>query len=365
MQRAAPQQDSAMQTVTVSRGSIEQIVTAQGKLEPKEYVDVGAQVSGQLKNLYVEIGDNVRQGALLAEIDPRVYESQVEATKASLKTLQAQLAEQQAQIAFSESQFNRNKKLIEAKAISQEALEDAETSYKVAKAKAASLRAQIEQVNSTLSGDETNLSYTKIFAPMTGTVVLQPTRLGQTVNASQTAPTIVQIANLDMMTVRAQVAEADVSLLKPDMKVFFTTLGNERRWKGTVRQILPSPEVINDVVLYNALVDVDNADHQLMSGMSAQMFFEQGRAENVLLIPVAALGKRLPDQDNQSGKAYAVKVPQGKEQITKTVYIGLMNRDNAELRGGLNEGDVVIVPVAQSSPSRGQGQGGFRGGPRL
>jgi macrolide-specific efflux system membrane fusion protein len=353
----------------VMRGTIEETVTAQGKLEPKEFVDVGAQVSGQLKKLYVEIGNVVKKGELLAELDPRVYEARVEASKARLKTLQAQLNQQQAQAVFARQQYERNQRLMEAKAVSQEALQESQTALKVAEAGISSIRAQMEEIGSTLEGDETNLSFTKIYAPMDGTVVLQPTREGQTVNAAQTAPIIVQLADLDMMTVRAQVAEADVMRLIPDMEVAFTTLGNlERRWKGIVRQVLPTPEVINEVVLYNALVDVENKDRQLMTGMSVQMFFELQRAENTLIIPAEALGKRLREKDSKLGQAYQVRVREGKDIVEKTIYVGLLSRTQAEVKSGLKEGDEVAVAQrtggANGKKPAASGGRGMRG-PRL
>lgn len=341
---------AAYRLVTVERGSIEELVTAQGKLEPKEYVDVGAQVSGQLDRIHVEIGDAVTAGQLLAEIDPRVYESRVQADLARLKTLQAQLAEQQAQIRLAGQIHHRNQRLIEAHAVSQEAVEDSETAWEVAKARAASLAAQIEEAQSTLEGDQTNLSYTKIYAPIAGTVVVQSARAGQTLNATQQAPVIVQLANLDAMTVRAQVAEADVTRVTPGMKVYFTTLGAlDRRWQGTVRQLEPSPEVINDVVLYNALVDVDNRDRQLMTGMSTQVFFLLGAADDVPLLPVEALGKRLPGEDDSRGRAYAVKVESGTDLVERVVHIGLMNRTRTEVRAGLDDGERVAVPATEST----------------
>lgn len=350
-----PQQSNGAQNVevaTVSVGDIEEAVTAQGKLETKEYVDVGAQVSGQLKKIHVEIGDTVKKGDLLAEIDPRVYESRVAADQAQLKTLQAQLAEQQAQIVLARQVNDRNKRLIKSNAVSQEVLEDSDSSLKVALARAASLRAQIEQAQSTLNGDETNLSYTKIYAPMDGTVVSQTAREGQTLNASQQAPVIVQIADLNAMTVRAQVAEADVMRLKPGTPVYFTTLGSlDRRWEGTVRQILPSPEVINDVVLYNALVDVDNRDRQLMTGMSTQMFFVLNKAINVPLIPIAALGKRLPGEDANDNEAYSVRVRTPAGTVDRTILVGLVSRTKAEVRSGLRAGEEVELLTVRNDKS--------------
>lgn len=355
---------AAVSFVPVARGTVGETVTAQGKLEPREYVDVGAQVSGRVERLHVEIGDNVEEGDLIAEIDPRVYEAQVQASEARLQTLEAQLAEQQAQIVFARQQFERNTRLMKADAVSKEMLQDSETALKVAEARAKSIRAQIEEAKSTLEGNRTNLGFTKIYAPFAGTVVAQTTKEGQTVNANQTAPIIVQLADLDVMTVRAQVAEADVMRLKEGMDVSFTTLGSmERRWQGTVRQILPTPETINDVVLYNALVDAKNEDRQLMTGMSTQMFFDLGRAEDVLLIPSSALGKKLPPETCEQGQGYSVRVKQGQHDTAeKDVCIGLMSRTDAEVVSGLSQGELVAVPERQAGE---EGERRSRRGARL
>jgi macrolide-specific efflux system membrane fusion protein len=201
-------------------------------------------------------------------------------------------------------------------------------------------------LQSTLSGDKTNLGYTKIFASMNSTVVDQKAREGQTLNANQQTPNILQLAKLDVMTVRAQVAEADVMRLRPELPVYFSTLGSrERRWQATIRQILPTPEIINNVVLYNVLVDVNNQDRQLMTGMSTQMFFVLGKAEQVPLIPIATLGMRLREADNQNGAAYRVKelTEQGVQE--KTVYIGLKTRRFAQVREGLVVGAKLQLVV--------------------
>ena len=348
----------------ISTGTIEDMVTAQGKLEPKEYVDVGAQVSGQIKTLAAEVGDTVKNGDLIAEIDPEVFMTKVAADESRLKTLQAQRTQQLAETVSARQKLKRNQTLIKDNAISREVLEDAETAAKVSEAQVAALDAQIEEAQSTLEGDKANLSYTKIYATMDGTVVSQSVRQGQTVNANQTAPVIVQVANLDTMTVKAQVAEADIMKLKEGMKTYFTTLGSgARRWNGVVRQILPAPEVINDVVLYNVLVDVDNKDRQLMSGMSTQMFFVAARAENVLTVPVGALNKPVPAQDTEQGQAYQVKIAAGADTIDKVVIVGLMDRSFAEVKSGLNAGDKIILPAA-AAPKSSQGMGRM-GGPRL
>lgn len=325
--------------VVVMIGDIEENVTAQGKLEPKEYVDIGAQVTGQLQKIYVQIGDNVSAGQLLAQIDPRIYESRVRADEANIKNLQAQLQGQRAQEIYAKQLFERNRALLKSQGVSEQDFQNSEFNFKKAVATSESIEAQIAQVQSTLTGDKTNLGYTKIYAPIDSTVVDQKAREGQTLNANQQTPMILQLAKLDIMTVRAQVAEADVMHLRPDLPVYFSTLGSgERRWQGTIRQILPTPEVINNVVLYNVLVDVDNHDRQLMSGMSTQIFFVLGKAERVPLLPISALGKRMRDQDNQNGSAYQVKEITADGVQEKIIHVGLRNRRFAEVRDGLNEG---------------------------
>ncbi|OAH98972.1 efflux transporter periplasmic adaptor subunit [Methylomonas methanica] len=340
-------------SVEVTLGDLEENVTAQGKLEPKEYVDVGAQVTGQLQKIYVKIGDNVQAGQLLAQIDPRIYAARVAADEANIKNLQAQLAGQQAQVVFAQQQYDRNRELLQSKGVSVQDFQNSEFTLKNAKATAESLQAQIEQVQSTLNGDKTNLSFTKIFASMDGTMVDQKAREGQTLNANQTTPTILQLAKLDTMTVRAQVAEADVMRLRSDMPVYFTTLGSgERRWQGAVRQILPTPEVINNVVLYNVLVDVDNRDRQLMTGMSTQMFFVLGKAEQVPLIPVNVLGLRQRNQDQGNGHAYQVKVLTEQGPQDKIVQIGLRTRRFVQVLEGLAAGDQVQIAAGKEDKTK-------------
>ena len=340
---STPEDQDTQQFLEVFVGDIEENVTAQGKLEPKEYVDVGAQVTGQLQKLYVDIGDNVSAGQLLVEIDPRVYAARVQADEANIKNLQAQLAGQQAQVVFARQQFERNRELTKSKGVSEQDFQNSEFNLKKAGATAESIQAQIEQVQSTLSGDRANLGFTKIYAPMDGTVVTRTARLGQTLNANQTTPMIMQLAKLDAMTVRAQVAEADVMRLKPNLSVYFTTLGaGERRWQGTIRQILPSPEVVNNVVLYNVLVDVDNRDRQLMSGMSTQMFFVLSSASQVPLLPIAALGPRVPEADNEKGRAYRVKQMDGESVQEKVVHIGSLTRRLAQVIDGVEVGAKLL-----------------------
>jgi len=232
---------------TVQRGDLEDTVTATGILKPRDYVDVGTQVSGQLKKLHVEIGSPVKAGQLIAEIDPTVYQSRVEADEAQFRTQQAQLVDKQAQLTLAEQQHERQVNLMKDNATTQDALQTSEAALRSARAQIDVLKAQIEQTQSTLRGDQASLSYTKIYAPMSGTVVAQSAKQGQTLNANQQAPVIVRIADLSTMTVQSQVSEADVAKLRPGMRVYFATLGDTgKRWYGTLRQINPTPETVNN-----------------------------------------------------------------------------------------------------------------------
>jgi macrolide-specific efflux system membrane fusion protein len=357
-----PQRD-ALRPIAVTQGTIEEVVTAQGKLEAKQYVDVGTQVSGQLKKIHVEIGDAVVQGQLLAEIDPRVYQAQVEANEARIKSLQAQLAQQKARLTLAEENLGRNRSLIAVDAISRQALQETESQAAVEKAQVDSIAAQIQETESNLRASRANLGFTKIYAPMAGAVTTMPAREGQTLNANQSAPTILQIANLDLMTVRAQVAEADVTRLKEGMPAYFTTLGNgERRWQGKVRQVQPSPQIVNDVVLYDVLIDVKNERRQLMTGMTTQVFFIFGRAENATIIPAEALTRRAPDQDNEKGKAYRVLVQTASGREQRVIHVGLQTRAQAEVTDGLGAGERVFVSRPEETASAASGAGRNNGG---
>jgi len=360
---ASPDQGrTSLPTLTVAKGDVEDLVSAVGTLQPLNYVDVGTQVSGQLERILVEIGDEVKEGDLLAELDPTVYEARVAADRAQLRVLQAQVAERQAQLRLNEQQMKRQKQLLSARATSQDAYDSAVAARDVVQAQLEGLQAQIEQTQSNLKADEANLGYTKIYAPIAGTVIDITARQGQTLNANQQAPIILRLADLATMTVRAQVSEADVSRLKVGMPAYFTTLGlPDRRRDGVLRQILPTPEVVNNVVLYGALFDVPNPDRDLLPQMSAQVFFIVGAAKDVPLVPLSAL-QPLPPREGPSRYAAQVVTAGGTER--RVVELGVSNRTVAEVRSGLQPGDAIVAGGAARSSGSSGGRPPF-GGPRL
>ena len=330
---------TSIATVTVQRGDIEVTVTALGNLQPLNYVDVGAQVSGQLEKLHVDIGDTVEAGALLAEIDPQILFARVEAGRAQLQSQKAQLAERLAELELAEQQYQRQENLLSEDATSQDSYQVSVALVKTKQAQIAALKAQIEETESSLRGDEAELSYTKIYAPISGTVVALPARQGQTLNANLSAPVILRIADLSTMTVWTQVSEADVPKLKIGMEAYFTILGKPgQRWSGTLRQILPTPEVINNVVLYTALFEVANPEQQLMTQMTAQVFFVIASAHDVITVPTTAL----QPVDEKSGRYRVTVIGAQGVQTVREVEVGISNRVSAEIISGLREGERIV-----------------------
>ena len=344
-------------TAVAERGDIAITVSALGKIGPKTYVDVGAQVSGQLDIVHVEVGDVVEQGQLLAEIDPRVYESRVEADRARVESLQAQLAERQATLALAQTTHTRNSSIAARGLIAKDLVDASAATLKQSQAQLGSVRAQLKEAQSTLDGDVANLSYAKVYAPIAGTVVSQTVLEGQTLNTNQTAPTLLRIADLQTMTVTAQVAEADIPRLSVGTPAYFSTLGQpKRRWTGNVRQLLPTPDILNEVVLYKVLIDVQNDDGALLPDMTAQVFFTVDEAHDAVTVPINAVSAA-PGQDAASfvrvvGERGAVQ--------RREVQVGLRDRDRAQILSGLDAGERVIVPEAVAANVQQQGQrGGF------
>lgn len=341
-----PAAQPSLLTVPVERGDLEDLVTATGVLQPRDYVDVGAQVSGQLDIIHVRTGDQVRKGDLLAEIDPTVYVARVDATRAQLRNQQAQLMEREAQLTLAQIQHRRQQNLLKEEATSREAAQVAEAALRSAHAQIEAISAQIQQTESTLRAEEANLDYAKIYAPMDGTVVSIEARQGQTLNTNQQAPVLMRIADLSTMTVEAQVSEADIGKLRPGMPVYFTTLGSQqRRWESTLDRLEPTPTVENNVVLYNAVFEVPNAEGRLMTQMTAQVFFINNAARDALLVPVTALQQQGP-------QATVQVVGDDGEPRERQVTVGVTNRVQAEILDGLEEGERIV-----SSPRTAGGQG--------
>lgn len=348
---------------SVARGDIEHTVEATGILKPSRLVSVGAQVSGRIEVLHVKLGDKVKKGDLIAEIDSR---TQVNALQSARATLRSARASRDAQVATQrryELTLQRQERMLASEATSRSDYESAKANVDATREQIAALDAEIVQRETEVSTAQTNLEYTRITAPIDGTVLAVVAKQGQNVNAVQSAPTIVMLGNQATMTVYAQISEADVVRTKVDQEVYFTILGNhERRYTSKLRDIAPAPESVTNedsssstaststttstktAMYYNGLFDIDNADGVLRTYMTAQVSIVLGRAQGVLLVPSTALGERAADG------SYTVQVagPEGRPQPRK-IQVGLDNQAMAEVRSGLREGERVVVGEADAS----------------
>ena len=329
-------------TAPVTRTDIEQTVLATGTVKAFKQVDVGAQVSGQIQTIKVQLGQTVRKGDVLAIIDARTQ-------KNTLQTAQAQLASNQASLEKAQADFTRQQTMFNAGAASKE-------NFDAAKASLAAARASVNQSKISVDNAKLTLGYTQVLAPIDGVVVSLAVEEGQTVNANQSTPTLLTIAQLDKVTIRAEISEGDVTKVNIGMPAYFTILGeSEHRYETTLRAIDPGPTTLTDnstststssssasAIYYYGMLDVPNPDGELRIAMTTQVSIVANSAKNALTIPSTALGKK--DKD---GKYLVKTLTKDNKTEEHWVEVGLNNNVNAEIKSGLNEGDQVVV--SQSS----------------
>lgn len=375
----APPPRPQVATAPVQRADIEDTVLATGTLGAAKLVSVGAQVTGQVKRLFVELGDEVKQGQTIAEIDALPQQNALRNAQAQVQSSQAQLRAKQAGLAQAELVLQRQRALVAADAGARADLEAAEASVATTRAEIEALQAQIRQAQVAQSTAELNLSYTRVTAPMDGVVVAAVTEQGQTVNANQSAPTLIKLARLDTMTVKAQISEADVPRVKPGMPVYFSLLGEpDRRIEARLRAVEPGPTTIasdgsgtssssstssssgTSAIYYNGIFDVPNPDGRLRINMTAQTTIVLASARQALVVPSAALlGQGREGQ-------YRVRVLGADGQVQeKRVRIGLNNRVQAQVLDGLSEGEQVVTSEAVNGAAPSLGRRGGPGGPRM
>lgn len=354
-------------TVAVERGTVEQTVLASGVIEASSLVSVGSRVSGQVETLAVTLGQQVKQGDLIAQIDSLSQQNDVLQAEADLAQIEADILAKNASIREAELTLERNQQLSERRLSSTGDLEAAEAALAVARAGLLSLQAQKQRAEVTISNARLELARTRITAPIDGTVVAIVTSQGQTVNAGMDTPTIVKLANLERMVVKADVSEADVIRVEPGQVVGFTLLGEpDMTFEAVVRDVEPAPASIKEsdeistdtAIYYKGLFDVENPDRKLRIGMTAQVSIQIAEAKDVLTVLSSVLGAR--DEDG----SYAVRVydPETGRTEERSVTIGLNNNITAEVKSGLAEGERVIADAA--APGAGAG-GSRRGGPPM
>ncbi|HZF02363.1 MAG TPA: efflux RND transporter periplasmic adaptor subunit [Methylomirabilota bacterium] len=386
---AAPQ----FQTAAIERGDLTQVVTATGTLNPVVSVVVGCQVSGRIKTLYADFNSQVKSNELIAEIDPRTYEAQVAQAQADLANAKANMELQQANA-------ERDNQLLTNKLIAQ-------ADYDTATASLHEATAMVQIKEAALNNAEENLGYCKIYSPVDGMVISNAVSVGQTVAASFSAPTLFQIANdLTRMQIDASVAEADVGGVEEGQMVDFTVDAYpERTFRGAVRQVRNAPAMQNNVVTYDCVISVTNADYKLKPGMTATVSIIVAKREGVLKIPNSALRFRPPEETVANTNLFTSQIAKtnngnraaagdhqgdwrrgggaghGEHQLVHTVYVlpanagknpklqavqiktGITDGIYTEALGGLNEGDQIVtgatVAQGQSTTSNPFGGGGF------
>ena len=398
-------------TAIAEIGDIENNVMASGKVKALNTVDVGAQVSGEVTRLFVEVGDEVKKGDLIAQIDQVTQKNNLSNEQASLeqseaalqsaraeslsrqaglKSAYADLASRQSELKQAQSDFTRLQSLVAIDAISQQEYDTQATSIETAKAAVTNARAAIDTAKAEIATSEANinsqqaalrksqtnvstaqedLSYTTIRAPMAGTVVSVTTEQGTTVNANQTAPTIVTLADLSTVRINAQISEADVINVQAGLPVYFNIIGNpDQKFDSVLKAIEPAPESISDTsstdaaIYYVGYIEVPNTDRRFRIDMTAQVYIVIDQAKNALLIPSAALQpvgnakNTKASNDEPNVKTAKVRVLQADGQVVEQIVkTGINNRVNVQILSGLNKGDEVIL--SEEGPAK-AGRGG-------
>ncbi len=359
---------------TVTRGDLEETVLATGTFKPAQMVAVGAQVSGRITALNVKLGDTIKKGDLVAEIDSVTQRNELRTAEASLANVKAQRDETSADLENAQITLARQQAMFAKQAGPKSDFDTAVATVKKTGAQIAALDAQITSAQVAVETAEANLAYTHITAPMDGTVLAIVNQQGQTVNAAQSAPTIVILGQLQTMTVRAEISEADVVRVKVGQAIDFTILGDPDTVHRTVLQsIEPAPESITSdssisssttsstssisststsAIYYNGIFNVPNPDGRFRTYMSAVVHVVLGSAQGVLTIPSAALGQRGP------GGQYDVRVAAADNSTSiRKVTVGINNNVSAEVRSGLSEGERVVIGE-KSAATAASGMGG-------
>jgi macrolide-specific efflux system membrane fusion protein len=344
----------------IGRGDIEKTVLATGILKPSVQVNVGAQVNGQLKKLYVRAGDRVTKGQLLAEIDPTLQQSELRKSEAELDSAVAQKQASLYTLTQYQLELKRQLQLDRDGSGTKSNLEQAQAKVDTQKAQIKVNEAQIVQAQMALETAKANLGYTRILAPVDGQVLGIVTKEGQTVVSSQTAPTILVLANVDTMTVQTRISETDILKVHPGQPLWFYVVADPKhRYQSVMGTLQDAPnDALQDesassqtqqpsAVYYNGVFSVPNPDHLLRTSMTAQVFIVTEQAKNVLRLPVMALGQPLGDD------RYQVQVVNGDKTEQRVIRAGINDRQFVEVKDGLREGERVVIMQNEAGTANG------------
>ena len=364
-------QETTYLTESVTRGNVEKTVVASGSVESVNEVDVGSQASGKITKLYVKLGQEIKKGEMIADIDSTTQINTLNTKKAALVSYQAQLKAKKTAYDVALSSYNRLSKLYTQKATSLDSVNTAKSTLDNAKAEMEAVEANIKQAEIEVNTAETNVGYTKITAPMDGTVISVPVSEGQTVNANQTTPTIVTIADLSKMKIKPEISEGDITKVKAGQEVSFTILSDSQTvYHSVIDSVDPANTTTSDssstsslssssssttsAIYYYANVLIDNPNRTLRIGMTTENNIKIANAKDVLLVSNMAIQKR-------DGKSFVNVLNDKNQPEPREVEIGVQNDFKTEIKSGLNEGEKVIV----SQVANGEQVGSMPRGPRM
>ncbi|MGG7073143.1 efflux RND transporter periplasmic adaptor subunit [Campylobacter sp. 9BO] len=340
------------------KGTLSKRVQATGEIFATELVDVGAQVGGQIKKLYVKLGDNVKKGDMIAEIDSQTQKNNVDNRRAQLEIYTAQLERAKVALDIAKIQFEREQKLYKNSATSRVEFENAKNSYTTANANIKELKAQIEQAKIALDTAQIDLGYTKITAPRDGTVVSIQVEEGQTVNANQTTPTIVNIADLSNVKLKMQIAEGDITKISVGTRVEYSILSEpNKKFNTTISSIDPALTTLSDgkysnkstsnissgssAIYYYAQSIVQNSEGILRIGMTTENALFVDEVKDAIIVPSIAI-------KNEDKQKFVEVLTNGKNVEKRAVTTGISDSLRTQILSGVSEGETIITSQGTS-----------------
>lgn len=345
-------------THKLARGNITEKVTATGIINPISTINVGTQVSGTIKEIYVDYNSEVKKNQMLALIDPDLFEAKVAQQRAALDIAKAQVLLQESTVKYNEKNLQRIRKLHNQKYSADKELDLAEKDYDTSVAQLALNKAQVEQAEASLQSAETELRYTKIISPVDGIVVSKAVEVGQTVAASFQTPTLFNVAeDLTKMQIEASVVEADIAKVKEGQVVEFSVDSfPDEIFYGMVTQVRNEAITTSNVVTYEVIIEIDNRDLRLKPGMTANVEVITAQKENVLLVPNKALRFTYDDGTSLTKKRYKDKglwiLEKGKP-VRVSITTGVYDDDFTEVtNANLDEGEEIILEEKDSTAAR-------------
>ena len=343
-------------TVPAKKSTIVEVVEASGTVNPVDTVDIGSQVSGMIKEIYVDYNSKVTKGQLLAQIDTSLFQAQVDKARGDLAAARANKAKIEAMLAYDKKNYERYKALYSKNYVAKSEVDLAEATYKSDLAQIAAANGSIAQAQANLNNNLTNLKYTQIISPVDGIVVSRAVNVGQTVAASFQTPTLFQVAkDLTQMQIEVNVSEADIGKIQKEQEVEYTLDGYaDSVFQGKVTEVRIAPTTVSNVVTYTVIVEVDNTDKKMIPGMTANVSIITRKSENVICVPNTAL--KFTPLEITEGKKYqeqGIWIMKDNKPQRIDVKLGAKDSDKVEIISDkLSENDKVIIQAKNKKSSK-------------